>query len=72
MAQLHESRIENSNSLNIDEAGKDLNISSTGPQMRLLECPKCTRRFIRQKRTGVKYADCVCGVRIHLKRRWYD
>lgn len=58
--------------VNLDKLGKKLKISSKGKTMRVLECPKCSRVFIREYKAPVKYADCVCGVRIKLLRRWYD
>lgn len=58
--------------LDLDEIGKELNISSIGDDMRLLICPKCDRHFIRHFRKEVLFAKCVCGIKIELKRRWYD
>lgn len=52
--------------------GKNLKCSSEGDEMRLLECPKCHQLFIRQLRREIRYARCLCGTRIKLKRRWYD
>lgn len=65
-------RSEDMVTLDLDILGKELNISSTGNEMRLLICPGCNRHFIRQHRKEVKFAKCVCGVKIELKRRWYD
>lgn len=58
--------------LDLERIGKELNISSTGDEMRLLECPNCHEHFIRYKRPGVKFAKCACGTKIELKSRWYD
>lgn len=60
--------------LSIDEIGANLNISSTGEEMRLLVCPseKCGRLYIREHKETTRFAKCVCGVRIQLKKRWYD
>lgn len=65
-------RGENLVTLDIDKTGKELNISSTGDEMRLLECPGCGKHFIRHQRKEIVYAKCTCGVKIELKRRWYD
>lgn len=58
--------------LDLDKVGKKLNISSTGDEMRLLICPGCDRHYIRELRKEIKYAQCVCGIKIELKQRWYD
>lgn len=63
---------ENLVTLDLDELGRELNISSTGNEMRLLECPGCHRHFIRHHRKEVLFAQCICDVKIELKRRWYD
>lgn len=65
-------RSETMDPFDLDKIGKDLNISSIGEEMRLLECPKCHRYFIRHLRKEIQYAKCVCGIRIKLKKRWYD
>ena len=72
MHQLHQQRSESINPIDLEAVGKSLNISSTGKEMRLLECPKCERLYIREHTEVKKYAICVCGVRIQLKVRWYD
>jgi hypothetical protein len=72
MYQLHQQCSEDSNPIDLDAIGKSLNISSTGEEMRLLECPKCQRKYIREHTEVKKYAICVCGIRVELKRRWYD
>lgn len=58
--------------LNLNDIGEALNVSSSGSNMRLLECPKCSKRYVRNFDPNIIYADCSCGVRIRLKRRWYD
>lgn len=63
---------ESSNPIDLDETGKALNVSSTGEEMRLLECPKCERLYIREHTEIKQFAICVCGIRIQLKKRWYD
>lgn len=63
---------ENMVTIDLDELGKGLNISSTGDEMRLLICPGCDRHYIRQLRKEVKFAKCVCGAKIELRQRWYD
>lgn len=72
MAPLLKQGSRNNDTINLDSIGKALNISSTGEEMRLLECPKCERLFIREHTEVKKYAVCVCGIRIQLKPRWYD
>lgn len=72
MYQLHQQRSENIDAIDLDNVGKSLNVSSTGEEMRLLECPKCERLYIREHTETKKFAICVCGVRIQLKQRWYD
>jgi hypothetical protein len=72
MHSLHQQRDEDTDPINLEELGKGLNISSTGEEMRLLECPKCERLYIREHTSVKKFAICVCGVRIQLKQRWYD
>jgi hypothetical protein len=72
MAEILKQGSANNGPINLDVIGKNLNISSIGKEMRLLECPKCQRLYIRGKAENIKYALCVCGVRIQLKPRWYD
>jgi hypothetical protein len=58
--------------IDLDQLGKELAIASIGSNMRLLECPKCSKKFIRDNKDQIKFAICTCKVRIKLKRRWYD
>lgn len=58
--------------LDLNKLGTELNISSTGDEMRLLICPDCDRHYIRHLRKEIQFAKCVCGTKIKLKQRWYD
>lgn len=56
--------------VNLEELGKELNITSVDDEMRLLVCPKCNKLdVIRKKAT---HAKCTCGVVIKMKERWYE
>jgi hypothetical protein len=58
--------------VDLEELGKDINLSFDQEQLRSLVCPACERKYIRNYRKDLKFILCVCGVRIRLIERWYD
>jgi hypothetical protein len=58
--------------VDLDEIGQNINLSFDQEKLRSLECPKCQRKYIRNQKKDIQYALCVCGVRIELKKRWFD
>lgn len=58
----------------IEEIGKNIkpSLSKKTNTMRLIECPRCNKRFIINNHKATKYVRCSCQSKIKLAKRWYD
>ena len=67
---MDEQSIPGNGKLNLIELGLQLNITSIGAEMRMLNCPACKKKDIVKRDT--KYVVCTCGLKIKMQERWYE
>ena len=60
----------NDRRLNIENLGKQLNLTSIGEELKMVTCPKCSKTDIVNSRTAILV--CVCGAEIIVTKRWYE
>ena len=56
--------------IDLIKLGLQLNITSTGKEMRLLNCPVCGKKDIVSRNT--LRVLCTCGIKIKMQERWYE